>query len=406
MRHVTAFIVCVVTFAGASSALAAEYVLYASAVGNANGWDVPLRVRGNPGCTNCPCDDNQYAKTPGNGWLNITEFDHLSLPHNERIVEVRCNFMGRYNDATNGRVEMQILPFGASIRSPVFASTKNCRWRMGDQKGITHLATGWNADLVNSLQVRLRRAGQNDTPLRVKAVRLKVITEIVPCQYGVSTQAIHVGADGGDAPVNVFTNVIGCHWTAQCNASWAHVASGAAGDRNATAILRISPNSGGARSTVATVAGHSVTINQSACSYSVDVAPQTTISASGGTVTVRVTTNGAACSWSASSAAPWIQPDQGTRVGSGTVVLTIGANPSGVGRRGSVTVAGRTVAISQAAGVCEFAVSPERVVLPGAGGSFRVDVAANLTDCPWRAEIGRSVDHSAGVRHKGRRPLL
>ena len=69
--------------------------------------------------------------------------------------------------------------------------------------------------------------------------------------------------------------------------------------------------------------------------------------AAGGPAFVDVTT-ASGCAWVASASEPWITitpPSSGT--GSGRVTFTVAANTSGAARRGSLTVAGQQVTVSQ-----------------------------------------------------------
>ena len=82
------------------------------------------------------------------------------------------------------------------------------------------------------------------------------------------------------------------------------------------------------------------------------VAP-TSVSANGGggELTISVGTSAATCTWTASTTASFITIKSGASgTGSGSVVLTVAANPGGR-RSGTVTVAGNTVTVNQDSGV-------------------------------------------------------
>src|SRR5215470_4523713 len=71
----------------------------------------------------------------------------------------------------------------------------------------------------------------------------------------------------------------------------------------------------------------------------------------GDTITVSVGTSGATCAWTAVSNAAFITIKSGASgTGSGSVVLTIATNPGNV-RSGTVTIAGQTFTVNQAAGL-------------------------------------------------------
>src|SRR5215831_10280692 len=69
----------------------------------------------------------------------------------------------------------------------------------------------------------------------------------------------------------------------------------------------------------------------------------------GDTITVSVGASAATCAWTAVSNAPFITIKSGTSgTGNGSVVLTIAANQGNV-RSGTVTIAGQTFTVNQAA---------------------------------------------------------
>lgn len=86
-----------------------------------------------------------------------------------------------------------------------------------------------------------------------------------------------------------------------------------------------------------------------ACSFAVSPATQAA-AAAGATHTVGVTVStGTNCSWTAASSANWITiTSGGSGTGAGTVTYTVAAN-TGVARSGTLTIAGRTVTVNQAA---------------------------------------------------------
>lgn len=94
------------------------------------------------------------------------------------------------------------------------------------------------------------------------------------------------------------------------------------------------------------------------CTYS--VTPTTfSVGSSATSLAIGVTT-GTACSWTATSAASWITVTGGaTGSGIGTVSISVAANPSAGSRTGTLTVAGQTVTVSQAAGSTQPPAAPK-----------------------------------------------
>jgi hypothetical protein len=84
-----------------------------------------------------------------------------------------------------------------------------------------------------------------------------------PCTFSISPTFAPFDASGGDARIIVNT-ANGCAWTATSNAGWLTIVSGAQGAGTAAVVLQGSPNTGGARSGTATIAGQTFTAMQAA----------------------------------------------------------------------------------------------------------------------------------------------
>jgi hypothetical protein len=107
-----------------------------------------------------------------------------------------------------------------------------------------------------------------------------------------------------------------------------------------------------------------------------------TFTSSGGTGAVEVTNS---CPWTAVSNDSWITVTSGSSgTGNGTVGYSVAANISLNPRTGTITIAGRTFTVAQAAVVCTFSISPtSRSHGPGA----EADLVAVTTPsvCNWTA---------------------
>jgi hypothetical protein len=126
------------------------------------------------------------------------------------------------------------------------------------------------------------------------------------------------------------------------------------------------------------------------CSYS--IAPTSAPSpAAGGAGSVTVTA-GAGCAWTAASNASFITVTGGASgSGNGTVNYAVAANPTGSqARSGTVTIAGMTFTVNQAAGPpCSYSIAPTSAPSPAAGGAGSVTVTA-AAGCAWTAASNSS----------------
>src|SRR5205823_11333142 len=87
----------------------------------------------------------------------------------------------------------------------------------------------------------------------------------------------------------------------------------------------------------------------SGCTYSI-AQTSASIASAGGSGSVSVTAS-TGCAWTATSGATWITITSGTSgTGNGTVGYSAAANTSTTSRTGTLTIAGRTFTVSQAAG--------------------------------------------------------
>ena len=98
---------------------------------------------------------------------------------------------------------------------------------------------------------------------------------------------------------------------------------------------------------------------------------------------------GTDCTWTAASNDSFITITEGASgTGNGTVHYTVPGNTNTVPLTGTITVAGQTVTVNQAAGGCTFRLSPKSAKFSFIGTvavSKTVKVRANFSDCPWTA---------------------
>ena len=208
----------------------------------------------------------------------------------------------------------------------------------------------------------------------------------IKCQVTLSGASV-IGPGGGTGTISVATGPE-CTWSASTQAPW---------------ITRLTPRTGQgpgevefeASSTAVTAPRRGdVVVNDariqvqqdlSLCVF--DVAPSAVSAASsGGSRTLTVTTaNG--CPWTAASGVNWVAIAAGaTASGNGSAVAQVGVN-AGDARTGSMTVAGRTIAVSQSAGGtgnCTYAINPMLHNATASGGSSTVAVTSEF-GCAWTA---------------------
>ncbi|MGD0061008.1 MAG: BACON domain-containing protein [Verrucomicrobiia bacterium] len=108
--------------------------------------------------------------------------------------------------------------------------------------------------------------------------------------------------------------------------------------------------------------------------------------AKGGSKTIKVKASGTGCDWTAVSNDPFITVTEGASgSGSETVRYSVPGNTNTVPLTGTMTIAGQTFTVNQAAGGCTFSLSPKSAKYRSVGGSKTVKVKARFSDCAWTA---------------------
>lgn len=194
-----------------------------------------------------------------------------------------------------------------------------------------------------------------------------------PCSFTASPTSASVPAAGGTGQIAVSASPSGCSpatWTATSSSAFVTITSGASGSGSGTVAYRVAANTGAARTATITAGGRSVTISQAAatttptaCTFAVSPT-SVSVPASGGTGQVSVSVSPSGCSpasWTSGSPSSFILiTSGGSGSGNGVVTYSVSSN-SGASRTGTLTVAGRTVSVSQAAG---SSTTPSNTKLP------------------------------------------
>ncbi len=99
--------------------------------------------------------------------------------------------------------------------------------------------------------------------------------------------------------------------------------------------------------------------------------------------TLRIDVSRGGCAWSARSNVPWVTISFGqSGSNDGTVGIRAEVNRDAVTRSGSLTVAGQTIPVLQAAATCTFTLNPNAVTVNATGGNGSFQVS---TTCNWQA---------------------
>ena len=166
------------------------------------------------------------------------------------------------------------------------------------------------------------------------------------CQTTVSAPTAAFGPNGGTGTATVGAPRE-CTWAASTQASWISIIPPASGQGDGSLSFRVAENPDPvARQGTIAVSDRSLELSQDAAPCAFAVSPNTdVVGAEGGTLTIDVRTN-AACSWTASTDAPWATPSPESGKGALTVRLAVAPN-SGPERSARVTIASQQLTFSQ-----------------------------------------------------------
>ena len=267
-------------------------------------------------------------------------------------------------------------------------SSPDCPWSAFTNNSwvkITSTSAGLGNGTINYLII------QNFGIPRTGAITVNgkdfVINQGLNCTYTISLPATSIPATFSTGSVTVTASDAACAWTAVSNASWITVTSGATGSGIGAVGFSVAANATTtARTGTITIAGNTFTVNQAAtCGYSLS-ATSASVGAAASTGTVGVIPSAQNCGWAAVSNASWITISSGASgTGNGTVGFSVGANTTATARTGTLTVAGNTFTVNQAAGSsCNYTLSATSVSVGATAGTGNLNVST-ANNCTWTA---------------------
>lgn len=331
--------------------------------------NVTLEVEAGRDCTWTASSETSWVQvTPvtgqGNGRLTIavggnpdTRARSAAVLVNDTSVRINqdatpCRFavdpQSEHVDATGGRTAVRVT------------TTDACEWRASSEASwarvLTERGTG-----TGRVEIEVSR---NDGPVRsaalsIAGVRVEVVQDSPSgppapppappnCTFTIDSDRASFRSTGGAGSLRIATEP-GCSWTASSQASWLSIPqAGGSGPGAVAYVVAAHTSTVSDRSGTITVAGRTHTVTQQACALTLDPGSQAFASHGGGGA-VRVNTE-PGCTWSASSGADWISISRSSGAGPDALQYQVGVyTSSAVDRAGTITVAGRTHDVRQAA---------------------------------------------------------
>lgn len=278
------------------------------------------------------------------------------------------------------------FPAGGGSGSLRVAANRECSWTAKTEAGWLTIAQPAEGQGDGSIRFSAAENGESATrtgAISVNDQRFDVTQAGKPCEFIVSSNHESIDGAGGQLSVNVRASGAQCAWTASSGVSWITIASGQTGRGNGTVTFQVAAVTGPPRSGNVTIAGQNVQVDQgTGCSYTIG-ADTFSVDAAGGDRQVPVTTS-ASCLWTAESRVPWITITSGaTASGPGVASFRVAA-ADGAARTGTLSVAGRTVTVTQSP-ACTISIPADTFSVEAAGGDRQVPVTAP-GGCAWTAE--------------------
>jgi len=285
------------------------------------------------------------------------------------------------------------------------ATTSDCSWSAaseaswialssspsGSGNGTVNFTVAPNSGDVRSSAIAIANQRANITQAGASA-------PAATCTSNISPTSQNVPAAGGSGISVTVSAASTCQWNATSGATWITINAGATGTGNGTVVFSVGLNSGTQRTGTLSIGGRAFTVSQAgssspapsppaSCSYS--ISPRNdSVPVLGGTGTVDVSTT-SACTWTASSNASWISIVSGASgTGDGRVSYLVLPNVSG-SRSGTLTIAGQTFTVTQAALVCSYSISPGNDKVDASAGTGSITVSTG-SGCTWTASSNAS----------------
>ncbi len=238
-----------------------------------------------------------------------------------------------------------------------------------------------SAQLTAPASVKVDSAG-NLYVAEQGALRVRKITALqTPRTVYFTPFSAAISPGGGSGTISVTTATPAVQWSVTSGVGWITVNSppGTVTGSGTVRYTVAANSSGAARSGQLTIAGQAFTVTQGAIVFVVSPG-SASYPAAGGTGSVSVTPDYASGVWSATSNAAWISVTApvGAVTGAGTVNYTVAASPVNTIRTGTMTIAGQTFTVTQAARTAELGVvvSHSGSLYQGqSGGAFGVTVS-------------------------------
>ncbi|MGD1020632.1 MAG: transglutaminase domain-containing protein [Verrucomicrobiia bacterium] len=332
-------------------------------------------------------DGNRYvAVDAGDAHdLSYYTYEFIQIPNYIEFGGTGGSYTSFYALASTPSVAVEASPSDAATVTGEGAYTEGTSVQIGATANPGWTFTAWSDGST-----------QNPRTVTVPAGQTNYIADFVSESTNSSTATITVLAnptDGGTV-TGGGTYAVGSsvQISATANSGWTFTGWSDSGAQTHDIIV---PADGGTYTASFTPAA--------SCIYTLS-ATSVTLPAKGGSKNVGVKVKGTDCaSWTASTTNSWITITTSSGTGAGKVFYSVPGNTNKTTLSGTMTIAGETFTVNQAAGGCTFKLSPKDGKLKSTSGSATVSVTPNFGDCDWTASTTDSwITITSGVSGTGK----
>ena len=273
-----------------------------------------------------------------------------------------------------------------TVRSLVRANHRRQFDRFGASVGIANSILA-----VGAPQEDGRASGVNGDDSLTDLPESGAAYVFLPASVTVAPNQWPVGASGGTTPVTLTVSPADLPWSATSSADWLVMTPSVGTGSSTVTVSALPTTSEQTRTATVTIAGEAMTVTQApgTASFSVDPASWS-VESLGGVRQIAVTSVLSDSPWTARAADSWLVVSPSAGTGSGVVTLTASASVSTQARTTTVSVAGRSVSVTQAGQTPTFTVSSDRWSVGAEGGTQTLALQASHADAPWMARSSSS----------------
>jgi hypothetical protein len=208
----------------------------------------------------------------GNGTLNIAVAANTGNSRSgmvvvaDRVLTIRqATAACSYNISPSAQ---SIGAAGGAGGAVAVSTSAGCSWTAASNASWITISAGQSGNGSGTVNFTVAaNSGGSRTGMLSIAGQTVTVTQagVASCVYSVNPRSQTIGASGGALAIAVAT-AAGCAWTANSNATWISLLSGASGTGDGVVTYEVAANTGNARTATLTIAGQAVTVSQSGAS--------------------------------------------------------------------------------------------------------------------------------------------